>query len=438
MYHFKTKIYIYKYYLIFYQLILTLKYQNWVKPIISFIAGQGSVQILNVLTAFLLLRWVPKDEYGLFTLAFSLFSMFSLFIESGINNSIIPLIGKNIGNKQIVASYIFSASKLRIKILLFITPIFLLVYYFYFTKHNLDLIVLAGTAIIILISIAFSGPASYYAIPLIIHRKIHKKYIPEIIGAFCKISISYLLYRLDLLNFTSLVSLFLLNVLIKYFYYKNLNKSYFEIQNIEDKTSEIINYIKPVFPGIVFNAFQGQLLIILIALSGNKTDIADFGALTRLGQLFLFFNVFIGTFIGPWIAKLNDFKLKKKIFFIIFTTILFVFIISVIPYFFPKPLEIILGNKYSNIFELIPIYIFVSSINILSIVISTINMNRKFVYLRATLLQIMILFTADIFGVFLFDLSKLLSLVYFQGTVALAYTLSSLIIMFYGLKKSNY
>lgn len=413
------------------------RYSHLVKPLISFATGQGLVQALNLISVVLLLRWMPKEEYGLFTLAFSLFSMFSLFVESGINGSIIPLIGKDIHDKKIVASYIRSAKKLRLKILFFVLPIFLVTFYFYFKNQEINWFSILGSGLLILISIYFSGPASYYAVPLIIHRKIKTKYLPEVIGMLLKILLVFIAYKLELMNFLILLIIFFLTILTKYLFYRSRTKEYEEFEDLPNRRNEILRIIKPKIPSILFTAFQGQVLIMLIGFIGEKSQIADFGALSRLSQLFLFFNVFVGLFIGPFIAKSENTKLIKYTLRISLGVLIFIASTTLFSYVFPTPFYWILGEKYTNIYKYIPLFVFASSLDVFSKTLITININKNFVYYRTTLFHILFILSIDILGVYFLNLNLLISYIWFTIILALAKIFVFTLTYFYGLTKNN-
>ena len=414
-----------------------LKFKQIIKYILEFTLGQGMVQIINTFTAFLLLRWVPKYEYGLFTLGFTLFSTFSTFIEAGINNSLIPLIGKKIKDKNLIASYIQSAHKLRNKFTFYITPLFLIVYCLFFFKHNTDTITLLISAALILISIFYTGTSSYYSIPLIINKKIKQKYLPELIGATSRLGLSIILYKFDYLNFCTLIGLFLTTLLIKHYYYKIKSKEYLKINNFTDKTKQIKNYIKPIIPIIIFNAFQSQILIFLIAFFNQTKDIANFGALLRFNQFFLFTHIFIKIIIGPWIAKQSDLNLKRNIILIIIFSSILSLCFGGLPYLIPQPFQFILGSKYHDIFNYIPFYILIFSTSSISHVINTINLNRKYVYFKTSIIKISSLIIVDVICAIFLDLSDLNNYIYFNGIIFATNIIISLSILCYGLKTTK-
>ena len=58
---------------------------------------------------------------------------------------------------------------------------------------------------------------------------------------------------------------------------------------------EVLRYILPVVPGSIYYALQSNILIWLAAYFGTEHQVADLGALGRLGHLFALFTFVSGS-----------------------------------------------------------------------------------------------------------------------------------------------
>src|SRR5476649_163129 len=49
----------------------SVRFKKWKRPLLAFVLGQPAVQLLNLLTGFLLLRWLGQGELAMFGVAFA-------------------------------------------------------------------------------------------------------------------------------------------------------------------------------------------------------------------------------------------------------------------------------------------------------------------------------------------------------------------------------
>jgi O-antigen/teichoic acid export membrane protein len=85
--------------------------KHWIQVIISFIFGQIGVQLLQIITGFLLIRWLTYEDYAVYSVVFSFQVIAITLTDLGISNSIIALVGKNVNEKLLVSRYIAVAYK---------------------------------------------------------------------------------------------------------------------------------------------------------------------------------------------------------------------------------------------------------------------------------------------------------------------------------------
>src|SRR2546429_7619042 len=79
--------------------------QRWAGLITSFLAGQGLIQLLNVVTGFLLLRWMSVESYAQFSIAFGFQSMLQWLVDLGTVGAIVALVGNRGKEREVVGKY---------------------------------------------------------------------------------------------------------------------------------------------------------------------------------------------------------------------------------------------------------------------------------------------------------------------------------------------
>ena len=112
---------------------------------------------------------------------------------------------------------------------------------------------------------------------------------------------------------------------------------------------QMLNYIAPLIPGMIFAAFQGQIAIALITLFGKTQNIAEVGALGRLGQLFTLLNTFNQVIIEPYIARVSRTSLTVRYLQVAASQVAVGAGLSTLAVWFPAPLLWIIGPRYAQL-----------------------------------------------------------------------------------------
>ncbi len=75
------------------------RFKRWLPLILGFLAGQTSVQLLNLMTGFFLLRWLSVEQYAQYSVALGFQSTLSMPIYLGFSGSITALVGERSSDK---------------------------------------------------------------------------------------------------------------------------------------------------------------------------------------------------------------------------------------------------------------------------------------------------------------------------------------------------
>ena len=114
-------------------------------------------------------------------------------------------------------------------------------------------------------------------------------------------------------------------------------------------TKEMVRYVMPNLPSMVFFALQGQISLFLISFFGQTQSIAEVGALGRLGQLFLLMSGFNQAVIEPFMAKLPKERVLRSYLMILGIASAICCLLVVAGFMEPRILLLLLGSKYANL-----------------------------------------------------------------------------------------
>ena len=205
----------------------------------------------------------------------------------------------------------------------------------------------------------------------------------------------------------------------------------------DDEFKEMIRYLKPLFPSLVFNAFYGQIQIFIISVLGKTTSIADIAALGKLSQMFLFLTALNGIIVAPLIAKLSPGELFKKYVFVLIISISVACCIFLLSLIVPNLFLFLLGPKFQHLKNVLYLMILISCINYLTGTIWTMSSARKWVYLWATTTYIGLIIICQILGFFIFNLSTTLGVLQLSLMTSIGILFVHICIAVVGFRKLN-
>lgn len=413
--------------------------KKWIILISSFLAGQGSVQVLNLITGFLLLRWLSVEAYAQYSVAFGFQSTLGLLVDLGFSGSIIALVGDRGADKEVVGKYVRSAKYFRNRLYSFIIPFAAIAFPLVTAKQGWDWNIQVLLFASIVIALFFQGWVAYYSSPLLIQQRLKQYYQPQIVGAVGRIVFCFILHIVAAL--TSWVAAWInsaVSVVIGFLYKQ---KAVFLIDEPVDRDSksnqEMVRYLAPVIPGIIFTALQGQIAVLLITLFGQTKNIAEVAALGRLGQLFLILTASNSVIVQPYIAKVSQHQLFKRYLLMLGFAIAICVVVCAIAFLFPQPLLWVLGPKYQNLQVEVGWTVVASCLSYVGTVMWTMHAARKWTYWWYTALYIMLLLIVQTIAVAVMDLSTTLNVIYFSIITAISIIGVHIVAGIYGFNYSS-
>lgn len=397
-------------------LLLNTRYKRWAGLISVFLAGQGSVQILNLVSGFLLLRWLSVEAYAQYSVAFGFQTTIGILIELGFAGSIIALVGDRGADKQVVGTFVRSAKHFRSRLFAIVIPIAAIVFPAVVSQQKWNWTTQLLLFASIVSSLSFQGWVSYYSAPLLINQQLKQYYQSQVICSFGRIILCFFLQLLSVL--TSWTTAWVNSAVIAFngWSYRQAAKPFITEPSSSNTefNSKMLRYLSPLFPSIVFAAFQGQIALLIITLFGETESVAEVAALGRLGQLFFILAAFNSVVIEPYFAKLAHQYFVRRYFQIVGTAILVATVLFGFAFFFPEPLLWILGAKYQHLRIEIRWIVATACVGYVDGVIWTIHSSRKWLYWWGTIANIVSVLATQIICVIFMDLSTTINVIYFS------------------------
>lgn len=325
---------------------------NWGK-LISIV---GSTEVLLKLVGFIsgiwIVRMLPVQEYALYTLANTMLGTLVMFTDSGISNGVMALSGKVWKDPQKLGIVLATGLDLRKKFafiaLVIATPIII----YLLLKNNAGWL----ASLLILLSLV---PAFYAALSdslLEITPKLHQD-IATLQKNQLIIGLGRLVLTVLVLFIFPWTAIIILASGIPQIYgnsrLKIINKKFVEGNQKPDPKirKEILGIVAKILPNVIFYALSGQIVIWILSVFGNSTDLASVGALGRFAALMAFFTTISGTLFLPRFSRLEENKETLLKYFLFFQLILFLAAgaIILIVFLFPYQMLWLLGASYNSL-----------------------------------------------------------------------------------------
>lgn len=386
-----------------------------------FFTGQLLIQGLNFLVGFLLLRWMSVDAFAQYSVGWAFQSTVGSLVDLGFTGSIISLVGSRANDPAVLGRYIRTARYFRIRSFFIVLVVSTAVYPFVVASQPW------GWQIKVLLYVGIiAGLAAQnlvmYASALLIARELKSYYRAQVISALWRQGAYAAMYFLGKLSswgalWVSAAAVGMYGIL----YRRAARPLIQEPLTADPETNrEMIRYIAPLMPGVVFAALQSQITVGVITLFGRTQNIAEVGALGRLSQLFTLLAMFNSVVVEPYIARIDRAQLLKRYLQVIGAQLLAATVLIGFAARFPGILLWLIGPKYAHLRAEVPWIAATASIGYLCGGMWTMNSARRWIYWWGTAFYISLIMVTQIFCVKLLDLSSTHQVVIFGLATSLA------------------
>jgi O-antigen/teichoic acid export membrane protein len=361
--------------------------------VLSFLLGQGPLQLVQILSGFLLVRWLSVEAWAQYGLASGLQLTMGILMDLGIAGTIIPLVGHRRDDPGIIGRYVRAAKNFRDWTFWVLAPVTVAGFLILCHRHGWGWKVETLLVLAVLLTLYSNGQMSCFSAPLLIFGRLQDFYVPQTLSGTVRVAAYAVCRVFGALNSWTAAMLLALNVSANASLLKRKSRKYLELPAHSDPETdrEMLRYMLPATPAVVFAAFQSQIALFLISLFGQTANIAEVAALGKLGQLFAVLMTFNVVVIEPYVARLSRERLLST--YLGFTLITSVVCIPVVlaAFAFPKPFLWLLGGNYAGLSQSVGWVVFAACGNHVAGMMWIMNRARKWVFWSGTILEIVLL-----------------------------------------------
>jgi O-antigen/teichoic acid export membrane protein len=370
---------------------------------------------IGFLSGILIVRLLPIQEYAWYTLANTMLGTLVVLSDSGISNGVMAISGKVWQDPKKLGVVLATGLDLRRKFALVTLLIAIPIMVYLLLENNASWF----TSIMILLSLI---PAFYAALSdslLEITPKLHQD-ITSLQKNQLTVGFGRLLLTLLTIFIFPWTFVILLASGIPRIYgnlkLKKINAKFADSTQLPDPIvrKEILRVVARILPNIIFFAFSGQIIIWILSVFGNTTDLANIGALGRFSILIGVFTGLLSTLFIPRFSRLGDDKTTILKAFIGFQLLLLLFSCAVmtIVYFFPKQMLWVLGDSYGGLSSELFLIILSNCIGLIASMTGNLIGSRG--YFLNPILVIVLNLSSISMAFFIWDLSALRGILYYS------------------------
>jgi O-antigen/teichoic acid export membrane protein len=407
---------------------------RWGNLFSVFFAGQLLVQAIGLVTGFLLIRWLSVESYAQFSVAFGFQSTLSTLADLGFCGSMVALAGARGTQPEVLGRYISAAKYYRGLILSILFPLTMVAFPILMAKHGWNWGIQAALLASILCSVVAQGYLSLYSAPLLIHQKLKRSYGIQAVAATSRLGLNAILHAVSALaSATASWAATVATIVCVALFRRSVTGLVKEPPHSDAETrKEMLRFIAPFIPGIIFTAFQGQITVFLITLFGTTKAIAEVGALGRLGQVLLVFGGLNAVIVEPYIARLPHHLLLRRYGQILTVAILVMAAITAAAFAWPDLLLLVLGHKYQHLRRQASWSIVTWCISYIGGLLWTMHAARRWVFWWNSTLYIVTLLVVQVIAIMFFDLSTTMNVIFFNVFISFAALSVHITAAFYG------
>jgi len=362
--------------------------RRWGLKLGEFLLAQGVLQILMAVGGFLLLRWMPVEEYARFTLAFAIQSAMIAIADIGFSGAIVPLVGRRTGEPATIGAYIAGARRLRQWLLPFVMVGGFLAFLLLGRRQGVEFAHLAVLFLLVAATVWTNAVSVLNGAPLVIRQDLRFLQVIQNgmavlrIGGYALGHVAGILGSVLALGLNTLLNGGLAGLL------RRRARPHVDVPDGNAPSAvaaraEILRFIRPQVPILIFNALQGQIIIFLASMFGRGGSLAETGALTRLNLIFAVAPYLLGWVVQPYFASIESRLVVRRFWQITGAGFLTLACAPLAGWVLPEPFLWLLGPSYSHLRAEVALLLLGGSLGAAVGLVSTLLFARRWVFTDA-------------------------------------------------------
>lgn len=285
--------------------------RRWIGIFSAYFSTQSVVQLLGIATGILFIRTMPVREFALYTLGFSVITFFIFVSDLGSSSSLLYFFHQSQRTGEEIAPYISAVLSLRrVAFLLGAVGVAIALPRMATAKgFHAGETALATAAV--LFCVWFQISASLRILTLRLADRYGESYRAEIIGAMLRLALAGILVASALLySWLGILVTGLGTATVALLARQSVGPP--AGGDLRPYRRKVLRYLLPTLPSALYFSVQGPMIVWLAATFGGTRNIAEVGALARLGMVVGLFSGLTSIVFLPRLSRVTDDRLYRR------------------------------------------------------------------------------------------------------------------------------
>jgi len=285
---------------------LSFRLVQWTKIFSAYFSSQSAAQLLGIGAGILFIRYLPKEQFALYTLAFSVVSFFHFVTDLGSTSSLVHFRRRALTDGDDFGAYVAAVLSLRRGIFALGGVAVLVGFPFAARAKGFGTLDSALAAGAITAAVWFQLVSTIRLLTLRLHDRYGQSYRAELLGGAIRLGLAAVIVISSLLHAWLGVLAGAVASAGVAWAARDPERETTTIADLVPYRKKVVRYLLPTLPSALYFSIQGPLVIWLAATFGGTDNIAEVGALGRLGLVVGLFSGLTGVVFVPRLALVTD------------------------------------------------------------------------------------------------------------------------------------
>jgi len=323
---------------------------QWTKIFSAYFSAQSVAQLLGIGAGLLFINFMPVEEFALYTLAFSVVSFFHFLTDLGSSSSLVYFQREALKEGGNLGDYVAAVLSLR-KVLFAVGAVAVVGAFPVIAGRQgfgLERSLLVAAAITA--TVWFQLVSSIRVLVLRLEGRYGHSYRAEMLGGGLRLVLAAILVATSLLHAWLGVLTATVAAAGVSWAARPSTTARPDAETLRAHRRKVLRYLLPTLPSALYFSIQGPLVVWLAAAFASTENIAQVGALGRLGMVVGLFTSLVPVVFLPRLSQVTDDRLYRRR-YLQFGAFLVMIAAALVAgaWFAPEPFLFVLGPHYSGL-----------------------------------------------------------------------------------------
>jgi O-antigen/teichoic acid export membrane protein len=295
------------------------KFLHLGQTLFRFTTVQIFVQIVAMFVSLLLVRSMPKAQYAFYTIANALLSTVLALSDSGMTAGLQAIGGTFHSDNYRMGQLLRTGIGLRRTMYFLAAAVVLPILPYMLWKAGAGVPVILETLVLVIIATQLQLVVGIYSAVPRLRGDIGSLQKVALVGSFLRLLLILPAYFLYMSIGVALLAQVMAGIGQVYIL-SRWSRKHVDMNVSPDKEirSSVLRIVRSQIPYEIYGVFQGQISVWLITIFGSNSQIANLGAITRLGVVFVVIPRVIDAVLTPRLSRCMQVERLRKIYWQIF------------------------------------------------------------------------------------------------------------------------